>query len=93
MNEGTLRTDWLCLFTPTTWQEFLAARATVSAFRLARSRTVHQMRPGDYLLCYLTGVSRFVGALEVTGEPSTMRRRSWRTTRFPAGYRFVSCHN
>ena len=47
----------------------MAAGATVSAFRLARSRTVHQMRPGDYLLCYLTGVSRFVGALEVTGEP------------------------
>ena len=69
VNEETLRTYWLCLFTRTTWQEFLAAGATVSAFRLARSRTVHQMRPGDYLLCYLTGVSRFVGTLEVTGEP------------------------
>ena len=69
MNEGTPRTYWLCLFTRTSWQEFMAAGATVSAFRLARSRTVHQMRPGDYLLCYLTGVSRFVGALEVTGEP------------------------
>jgi hypothetical protein len=26
------------------------------------------MKPGDYLLCYLTRVSRWVGVLEVVGE-------------------------
>ena len=28
-----------------------------------------RMKPGDYLLCYLTRVSRWIGVLEVTGEP------------------------
>ena len=27
------------------------------------------MRPGDYLLCYMTGISRWIGILEVTSQP------------------------
>jgi hypothetical protein len=47
------RTCWLDLFTGTTWKEFLAAGGEVSGFRERRWKTVQQMEPGDYLLCYL----------------------------------------
>jgi hypothetical protein len=67
--EGTPRTYWLYLLTGKTWREFVAAGAAVCGFRVNRCRTVHRMRQGDYLLCYLTGASRFVGVVEVAGEP------------------------
>jgi hypothetical protein len=48
------RSYWLDLFTGTIWEEFLAAGGEVSGFRERRWKTVQQMKPGDYLLCYLT---------------------------------------
>jgi predicted RNA-binding protein len=66
--EGT-PSYWLDLFTGKTWQEFHNAGAKGSGFRESRWRTVQRLKPGDYLLCYLTGVSRFIGVLEVTSEP------------------------
>lgn len=63
------RTYWLDLFSPTTWQQFLEAGASVSGFRESRWKQVQQFAIGDYLLCYLTQVSRFVGVLEVVSEP------------------------
>ena len=60
------RSYWLDLFTGKTWHEFLDAGAEVSGFRHQRRKSVAKIRPGDYLLCYLTGLSRFIGVLEVT---------------------------
>jgi hypothetical protein len=71
------------LFTGTTWQEFLDAGATVSGFRKRRWKTVQQIKPGDYLLCYLTGVSRFIGVLEVTSEPYWDESPIWKDEVFP----------
>lgn len=68
---------WLDLFTGTTWQEFLDAGAEVSGFRSSRWPTVKKIRPGDYLICYLTGVSRFIGMLEVTSEPYQNETTIW----------------
>ena len=59
---------WLDLFTGKSWGEFLAAGGNVSGFSEGRWKTVLRLRPGDRLLCYMTGVSRFVGILEVTSE-------------------------
>jgi predicted RNA-binding protein len=82
--EVTTRTYWLDLFSPTTWQEFLEAGGTVSGFRESRWTTVQQIKPGDYLLCYMTQVSRFVGVLEVTSEPYFDRTRNvWSDEDFP----------
>ena len=61
-------TYWLDLFTGTTWQEFLDAGAEISGFRKSRWKTVQKIKPGDFLLCYLTGISRFIGVLKVTSE-------------------------
>ena len=65
----TDRTYWLDLFTGTTWQEFLDAGGNDSGFRASRWPSVQRIKPGDFLLCYVTGVSRFIGVLEVTSSP------------------------
>lgn len=59
-------TYWLDLFTGKTWSEFRVAGSSVSGFRESRWTTVQKIGVADILLCYLTGVSRFVGVLEVT---------------------------
>lgn len=57
---------WLDLFTYQTWTEFLKAGGQVSGFRQNRWKTTQQIKPGDIFLCYLTGLSRWIGILEVT---------------------------
>jgi hypothetical protein len=76
-------TYWLDLFTGGTWKEFLDAGAKVSGFRDTRWTTVQKIKEGDLLLCYLTGVSRFVGALEVTGKPYRDEKKIWEDDVFP----------
>jgi hypothetical protein len=63
------RNYWLDLFFGTSWQEFLDAGAEVSGFNERCWETLQQIKPGDYLLCYLTGGSRWIGVLEVVSEP------------------------
>jgi hypothetical protein len=77
------RIYWLDLFTRKTWQEFLAAGASVSGFRMGRWRTVQQMKPGDYLLCYLIGVSRWIGVLEVISIAFQDTSTIWEDDSFP----------
>ncbi|HEX8243847.1 MAG TPA: hypothetical protein VF541_10135 [Longimicrobium sp.] len=77
------RTYWLDLFTGSTWQAFLDAGANVSGFSESRAAYVDKMRSGDYLLCYLTGVSRFVGVLEVTSSAFKDTTPIWGEGAFP----------
>ena len=86
------RDYWLDLFTGTTWQEFLDAGAKVSGFRERRWRTVQRIKPGDYLLCYLTGVSRFIGILEVTSKPYKDTTPIWKDTVFPCRMSVMSIY-
>ncbi len=81
------RTYWLDLFTGTTWNEFLDAGAKVSGFRESRWTTVQKIRKGDYLLCYLTGISRFIGVLEVESEPYKDDSVIWKDQTFPCRVR------
>lgn len=74
---------WLDLFTGTTWEEFLKAGGAVSGHRESRWPTVQKIRQGDKLLCYLTGISRWIGLLEVTGEPYMDRTPIWAEEDFP----------
>jgi len=74
---------WLDLFTYTTWQEFLKAGGQTSGFRERRWKTVKQIKTGDYLLCYLTGISRFIGILEVTSESFKDTTPIWKDEEFP----------
>jgi len=62
------RKYWLDLFTGITWEEFLEHGANVSGFRERRKNIVKNIHPGDYFICYLTGISRFIAVLEVQSE-------------------------
>jgi hypothetical protein len=74
---------WLDLFTGETWAEFQKAGANISGFRESRRSALHRVKPGDVFLCYLTGVMRWVGALEVIG-PTKDQSRIWASDAFPA---------
>jgi hypothetical protein len=74
---------WLDLFTGETWREYIEAGGRVSGFRHRMRKTVASIQPGDVLLCYLTGVMRWIGALRVVG-PSADSRGIWKLDDFPA---------
>ncbi len=76
---------WLDLFTGTTWEEFRAAGAKISGFRARMRGTKGKVKRGDIFLCYLTGVMRWVGALEVLG-PSDDHSRIWKEEEFPVRF-------
>ncbi len=74
---------WLDLFTGTTWEEFLEHGANVSGFRESRKKLAERISPGDYLLCYLTGISRFIGILEVKSKCYFDTSQIWKNEQFP----------
>ncbi len=76
------RRYWTSLFTWETWQEFLKHGGSTSGFRAKRWPTVSQIQPGDYLLCYLTGLSRWIGLLEVVSKPFTSEEPIWGSEAF-----------
>ncbi len=76
---------WLDLFTGTTWEEFRTAGANVSGFRERMRKSAQRVKPGDMFLCYLTGVMRWVGALEVVA-PTTDTSPIWESDTFPVRF-------
>lgn len=66
-------TYWLDLFTGTTWGEFRRAGENVTGFREKQRTRASKVKPGDIFICYLTGVLRWVGALEVIGPSKDTR--------------------
>ena len=73
---------WLDIFTAATLKEFREAGAHTSGFPERQQNTVNKVQPGDIFLCYVTGVSRWVGALEVVG-PSDDDRPIWSSGTYP----------
>ena len=76
---------WLDLFTGTTWKEFRDAGCKVSGFSERRRKIASKFKPGDILMCYLTGVMRWVGALEVICV-SQDSRQIWKMAPFPVRF-------
>jgi len=75
------------LFTGTTWEEFLAAGGTVSGFKENRWATAQRIKQGDYFICYLTGVSRFIGVLEVESNAYKDKDNAiWKFDLFPVRF-------
>jgi hypothetical protein len=78
------RSYWIDLFTVETWQEFLDHGGDVSGFSEQRWLWARKIQPGDYLLCYLVRASRWIGVLEVTGQPYQDSTRIWKSKVFPS---------
>lgn len=81
------RKYWLDLFTGKTWEEFLKNGAKVSGFRERRRRTAQKIHPGDYLICYMTGISRIIGILEVKSECYVDETPLWEDAVFPIRFK------
>lgn len=73
---------WIDLFTGTTWREFRAAGASTSGFSEKKAHQVQRVQPGDVLLCYVTGIMRWVGAFRVVGSIKD-ERQIWHERDFP----------
>lgn len=76
---------WLDLFTGTTWNEFRTSGSTISGFRKRMRNVASKVQPGDILLCYLTGVMRWVGALEVV-RATDDQSKIWADESFPVRF-------
>ena len=81
------RTYWLHLSTHETWREFQDHGNDVAGFRQGRWTIVKRMKPGDYLVCYLTRVSRWIGVLEIVGEPFFDEEPIWSSEVYPSRVR------
>ena len=84
MNSADERGYWLGLFNHSTWQTFLAHGSKVIGFKETRWSSVQKIQIGDYILCYLTGVSRWIGALAVTDKPFLDATPIWEEDPLPA---------
>src|SRR5690242_810599 len=60
---------YLDLFTRETWDGFRAHGADISGFRETQFKLAERVQPGDSLLCYIVGVSRWAGVLEIVSGP------------------------
>lgn len=75
------------LFTAKSWQEFKAQGGTISGQSESRHAWCSKMQPGDRLLCYLVGASRWIGVLEITGSPYLdfdEKNRIWEDNLYPS---------
>jgi hypothetical protein len=57
------------LFSPETYEAFKQSSRDISGFRLRHKRMAERIASGDILICYMTRLSRWVGALEVVNGP------------------------
>lgn len=73
---------WLDLFTYQTWADFRKHGSIVSGFNEGRRKVCSRLQKGDIFLCYMVGVQRWVGALEVIGE-SHNNEKIWDLEDFP----------
>ena len=78
---------WLDLFTGKTWEEFLKNGANVTGFRETRGRVAQKINAGDYLICYLTGLSRLIGILEVKSKCYFDKTPIWADEAFPCRFK------
>jgi predicted RNA-binding protein len=76
-------TYWVQIFTFKTWQRFLDHGGTVTGFRVLRWKYIQTIKPGDFVLAYLSGVSKWIAVLEVTSEPYLDMSRIWEEDIFP----------
>jgi hypothetical protein len=76
-------TYWVQVFTPNTWQQFVSAGSNVTGFRETRWNHIQTIKPGDRILCDLSGISKWIGILEVLSDPYLDTIRIWEEDLFP----------
>src|SRR5664279_359898 len=74
---------WSQVYTPKSWHRFLENGGGVTGFRDIRWKHIQTIKPGDLILCYLSGLSQFVAVLRVLSEPYLDLTRIWDEGLFP----------
>jgi hypothetical protein len=74
---------WLCLFTGTSWAQFLTSDVKEVGFNKGQIKQAQKIKAGDFLIAYLTKVSRFVAVLKVTEEAIVSDTEKWTEGLFP----------
>lgn len=67
---------YIDLFSPETHKTFSNSDCQISGFRERHKNAAARIERGDILACYVTGLSRWVGLLEVIEGPFTDSRPS-----------------
>ncbi len=60
-------TYYVTLFSPETHRRFTDSKKEFSAVRVRQQKAAERVGVGDFLVAYMTGLSRWVGLFEVTG--------------------------
>jgi len=63
------RKYWLNLFTGATWEDRIKVGVNASSYKEKAWNRLKKIKKGDYLLSYITGISRWIGIVEVVSEP------------------------
>jgi hypothetical protein len=83
---------WLTLFTGTTWEEFLENGANTIGFKNTRLASVKRIKKGDFLICYISRVCRFIGVLEVQSDLYFDDKPIWASDVFPNRFKVKLIH-
>lgn len=78
---------WFDAFTGITWNEFRSAGAKITGFRERNWKRSERIHPGDIFLCYMVGVKRWVGLLEVVSERFRDETPIWGEELFPVRFK------
>lgn len=60
---------YLNLFSPETYEAFSKSDRTISGFRETQRSQAEKINEGDIFICYMTKMSRWIGALEIVDGP------------------------
>ena len=62
------RRYWIDVFPGAGWDKFLKMGANITGFRKRKEKVAKEVRPGDFFLCYISGIARFIGVTEALGD-------------------------
>ena len=77
------RNYWVNTYTLKTWEEAQRAGGRIAGFRSASKMLFETLSQGDYLLCYILKLKRFVGVQEVISEAYVDDTTIWQDELFP----------
>lgn len=80
---GTQRNYWVNTFTIKTWEEAQRAGGRIAGFRTWSKTLFETLARGDYLLCYILKLKRFVAVQEVISEAYLDDTPIWQDELFP----------
>jgi len=75
---------YIALFNEETWNEFLEKGSSVYGTTLSKRRNIEKIIPGDFLVCYVTKLSRFVGLLEISSKAYVDDSHVWESNIYPS---------